>query len=191
MQDEDKQIIEAFNNGDSEIVTKLFEKYKHRVLNFSMRILGSRADAEDVTGEVFLTLLSGKYRVDSNAKFTTWMYTVARNSCISRIRKRKKLSSLSTNNKNGEGFEREIKDANDNSREALEKKEAGQHVKDAIYALPANQKEAIILREYQKCSYQEIAEICDCSLEQVKILIFRARESLRVQLSSFLNEEEN
>lgn len=187
----DDEIIKEIQSGNKEAAIELFDKYKSRILNFSLRILGSRADAEDVTGEVFLALLSGKYTFDPKAKFSTWLFTVARNSCISQIRKRKRVSGMWTSNNNGEVREIQIEDSNENSRETLEKKEAKDIVKEAIHSLPLDQKEVIILREYEKLSYDEISQTLEYSLEKVKVLIFRARENLRVQLSSFLNEQES
>lgn len=191
MERTDAQIMEDLSKGDKKAAIKLFERYKSRILNFSLRILGSRADAEDVTSEVFLALISGKYTYTPKAKFSTWAYTVARNSCISIIRKRKKVSGMWTTTEDGTTVQRDVKDSNENSRETLEKKEAKVLVQEAISALPLEQREAIILREYEKLSYDDIAVTLECSLENVKILIYRARETLRIQLTSFLNEEEN
>ena len=70
----------------------------------------------------------------------------------------------------------------------MKEKEMAGEVKKAIEKLPQTQKEAIVLREYQNLSYQEISQILGCSLENVKILIFRARERLRQELSSFMTE---
>lgn len=187
----DEQIMEEFNAGNKDSAYLIFEKYKSRILNFAIRIVGIRADAEDVTGEVFLALISGKYTLDSNAKFSTWLFTVARNSCITKIRKRKNISGLYAKHPDGEGFEMQIKDSNDNPKEALEKREAKHFVQEAIAKLPLEQKEAIVLREYEKMSYQEISQTLNVTLENVKILIFRARENLKAQLSSFLNEEDS
>ena len=189
MQKTDQQIMQEIAEGNTSSAQLIFERYKGRILNFSFRILGVRADAEDVTGEVFLALFSGKYTFDSNAKFSTWLFTVARNSCFSLLRKRKKVSGLCSTNKDGETFEMQVEDSNDNSRETLEKKEEKGLVKLAISNLPFEQREAIVLREYHKLSYEEISVTLECSLENVKIQIFRAREHLRVQLSSFLKEE--
>jgi len=186
----DEEIITEFKDGKTESASLLFDKYKSRIFNFSLRILGSRADAEDVTGEVFLALFAGKYTFDPKAKFSTWLFTVARNSCFSLIRKRKNVSGLCSTNREGGRFEIQIQDSNDNSRETLEKNEAKLMVTKMISQLPLEQREALVLREYEKMSYQEISHTLNVSLENVKILIYRARETLKVQLSSFLNEEE-
>ena len=167
----------------------IFMRYKNPILNFCLRILGNRPDAEDVTGEVFLALFSKQYTFKPEAKFSTWLYTIARNNCIDRIRKKRNLVSLWFQSKRDDGWEAlEIMDSNDLSAEALEKKEMARRVRLAIQALPLEQKEAIVLREYQALSYEQIAQVLDCSLEKAKILIFRAREQLRNHLSSYIKE---
>ena len=93
-QRDEELMMEYRTGGEPEAIKVIFFRYRSRILNFCLRMLGNRADAEDVTGEVFLTLFSKKYAYDPEAKFSTWLYTVARNSCITRIRKRKNLVSV-------------------------------------------------------------------------------------------------
>ena len=167
----------------------IFERYKNRVLNFCLRILGNRADAEDATGEVFLAVFEQKYTYDPKARFSTWLFTVARNCCINRIRKRKTTISLWFNSKdNDDEGPWDIPDSKPLSSQELERKETAVRVRKAIQHLPPQQREAIILREYHDFTYEQIAQILKCSLEKVKILIYRARESLRGELNSFQQE---
>ena len=183
----DEELILEYQAGHQKAVEVLYERYKNPILNFSIRILGHRADAEDVTGEVFLALVSEKYTPNSQAKFSTWLYTVARNSCLSRLRKKKNLVSVwFTSKKSGETEEWDILDSNSDFRENLRLKESSLQIKHALEKLPMEQKEAIVLREYQNLTYEEIAQILNCSLEKVKILIFRARENLRVALTPLM-----
>lgn len=191
MEQSDEEIMMEYQSDrEPEAVKMIFFRYKTRILNFCLRILGNRADAEDVTGDVFLTLFSGKYVYDPKAKFSTWLYTVARNSCISRMRQRKNLVSVWFSSKGGSGCDQwDMEDKEDLAGEQLAQREAASRVKRAIGRLPAEQREAIVLREYHRLSYDEISRILNCSLEKVKILIFRGRESLREELKSFIEEE--
>ena len=185
----DEQLMLDFQKGDDNAVHTIFERYKSPILNFSLRILGNRADAEDVTSDVFLSLFGRKYNFHPEAKFSTWLYTVARNRSIDQLRKRKGMISFWMKTQDGaESKEWEMEDKNAFSQKDLEKKEAGEMVRKAIQQLPLEQKEAIVLREYQNLSYEQISQILDCSLEKVKILIFRGREQLRETLSPFLKE---
>ncbi len=190
MDKQDEDLILEFQQGKSEALEMLYHRYKQPILNFSLRILSNRADAEDVTAEVFLVLFSKKDSYRSKAKFSTWIFTVAYNACITRIRKRKRVVSLwFTKDDDPEEKEWEIPDPNSLPSEDLAKKETALQVKRAIQNLPELQKEALVLREYHNLSYEEISQILDCSLENVKILIYRARERLKKTLPSFLREE--
>ena len=183
-------MMEYRSGGEPESIKIIFLRYKARILNFCLRMLGNRADAEDVTGDVFLTLFSGKYACDPGAKFSTWLYTVARNNCITRIRKRKNLVSIWFSSKASHEYEQwDVEDHEDQAAEQLSKREAASRVQRAIRLLPDEQREAIILREYHRLSYDEIKQVLDCSKEKVKILIFRGREGLREELKSFIEEE--
>ena len=190
-QHQEENLIKEYLSGNQEALAMIFELYKNRILNFCLRILGNRADAEDVTADVFLALFSQKYTHNPQAKFSTWLYTVARNSCISRIRKRKNFVSLWFTSNEGEVADAwDIPDTNPLSREELDQREISSEVRKAISKLPLEQREAIVLREYHSLSYEEIAKVLHCSLEKVKILLFRAREQLRTQLSSFIKEQQ-
>jgi RNA polymerase sigma-70 factor, ECF subfamily len=159
MDQRDEEIMLEYQAGDTKAIEMIYQRYKSRVLNFSLRVLGNRAEAEDVTGEVFLTLFSHKYTYDPQAKFSTWLFTVARNRCISHIRKRKKMRSMwFTSNDSGTFEQMEIPDSRNLSREDLERKEAKLEVRRAISQLPFEQREAIVLREYHDMSYDQIRQ---------------------------------
>lgn len=187
----DETLIFEYQNGAAEALEALFERYKKPVFNFALRILGNRADAEDATSEVMTVLFVKKtsYTSTPGVKFSTWLFTVARNTCISRIRKRKKMISLwFTKNDSGEYEEWDLADPRPQASEELARQEMARKVKKVITELPLDQKEALVLREYHGLSYQEISAVLQCSTDNVKVLIFRARESLRARLASFIME---
>ena len=187
----DEEIMKLYQSGDSQAMTHIFQRYKIRILNFCFGLLGNRADAEEAAAEVFLTLVADKNSYDTSRTFSTWIYTIARNKSIDRIRKRKNILSLWVSSRDGSDDEMmDISDTNDHSRDALIRKEISVNVRRAIAKLPDEQKEAIMLRQYHKFSYQQISTVLGCSLEKVKILIFRAKEQLRVELMSFVEEEQ-
>ncbi len=187
----DEEIMSVFQAGDNQAVEELYMRYKKQLFNFCLRILENRADAEDVTAEVFLNLFKKQYQYTEGAKFSTWLYTIARNGCIDRIRKRKVIVSMS-NSTDNPGVQWEIEDTTVDIKSETIRKETHVLVRRAIAKLDLEQKEAIVLREYQNYSYQDIAEVLGCSLEKVKILIYRARERLKGELASIIKEgEEN
>jgi RNA polymerase sigma-70 factor (ECF subfamily) len=185
----DQELIADYQNGDTKAFEMLFERYKTAILNFALRIVGNRADAEDVVSEVMTILLVKKDAYRPIAKFSTWIFTIARNSCVNKLRKQKNVFSLwMHNNQSGEYEMLDVADQEALADHQIKDKEVSVEVRKAIEKLPETQREAIVLREYQNLSYEEISQILGCSLENVKVLIFRARERLRQELSSFMKE---
>jgi RNA polymerase sigma-70 factor, ECF subfamily len=153
-------------------------------------MLNNRADAEDVTSDVFLQVLNRKYIYTRLAKFSTWLFTVTRNACISRLRKRKLFVSLWIQKNDSDDYEVwDLPDTNESASDELKQKETRALVRRAINQLPLMQKDALIMREYMRLSYDEIAQVLGCSLENVKISIFRGRERLRIELASLIQGE--
>lgn len=180
----DEELMSKFQEGDMSAVEGVFNRYKCAVFNFALRYLANRAEAEDVAGEVFLTVVSGRYQYSPNAKFSTWLFTVTRNACISRIRSGKKFFSLWFKTDTGQEQEMQFPDTASPGPDELIKKEQSAILERALAHLPLGQREAIILREYQDMSYDDIAKVLNCSLSNVKILIYRGRESLRKELKT-------
>lgn len=190
MERTDEELIQAYQAGEAAAYEALFHRHKGKVFNFALRILGNRADAEDVTSEVFIQLFHRRYQNTGKARLSTWLLTVARNASLTRLRSRQWLQPLWFKRNATDEFEEwDIPDIAHSPSDALKTKEMTKAVKKAILLLPEGQKEAVILREYLKKDYAEISQILDCSVDNVKILIFRGRERLRVQLAAFIKEE--
>lgn len=165
----------------------LFDHYKKPILNFALRITGNRADAEDVVSDVFMAVFIKRESYQPRAKFSTWIFTIARNSCISKLRKKKNMFSMwMQNNQSGDYELLDVPDTETMPDQLAKDKEMTAQVKKAIEKLPETQREALVLREYQNFSYEEISHILGCSIDNVKVLIFRARERLRQELASFM-----
>ena len=191
MERTDEEIMVDYQTGDQGAVQMLFQRYKVRLFNYCAGMLGNRADAEEIAGDVFLALVAQKQTFDTSRRFSTWLYTIARNKCVSHMRKRKNPVSLQVPSREGRGDkERDIPDNSDVPSQSLSRKEVSERVRQAISSLPSEQKEAIILRQYHGFSYLQISRILDCTLEKVKILIFRAKGQLRSELTSFIMEEQ-
>jgi len=187
MEQSDEELMKAYQEGEEEAMSVIFRRYQKKIFNFALRFLGHRADAEDATADVFLSLMKSGTSYQPEAKFSTWLYTIARNACISRLRRRKNIFSLSFKKASEENSEWEIPDIKTPDEEAHQKDVAMQ-IKNAIQNLPVSQKETLILRGYHALSYEEISKITGHTLENVKVLIFRAREQLRQDLGSLLQE---
>ena len=192
MEKTDHELIESYLNGDDASLEQIFQRYRRPVFNFALRLLRQRADAEDVTAEVFTMLIAKKYQPQPEAKLSTWLYTVARNSSISRLRQRKRLSCFWFLSRDG-GDETawEPPDERDIPQKDMIKKEQARAVRDAVAALQGLQRDALILREYQRLSYAEISAVLGVSLPQVKVLIFRARENVKNKIVPLMTEGQN
>jgi RNA polymerase sigma-70 factor (ECF subfamily) len=193
MQDDmrkDEEIMMEYKAGDINALEEIFQRYKKPMLNYAFKILNNYADAEDVVGEVFYVLTSEKNNYAPQAKFSTWLYTIAHNLCIDRIRRNKRTFSLwfKKNKDDKEYQEMDIPDTKFLPNVPLEEKDASFFVKRSIEKLPLEQKEAIVLREYHSLNYEDISKVLNCSVEKVKILIFRARERLRKELLPLMEE---
>ena len=190
MEKSDEELMVEYQQGVREAIEVIFLRYQKSILNFSLRILGNRADAEDVTADVFLGLINGKshYVPEPQAKFSTWLYTIARNLCFSKIRRHKNVVSLFSKKSSFEEVgEWDVLDSTTPADE-LHKKEMALKIKNEVQQLPLSQKEVFVLREFHGLSYDDIARVTGHSLANVKVLIFRAREELRKNLSSLLKE---
>lgn len=174
--------------GNRHAFEVLINRHQRSVLNFIFRFLGNRADAEDLTQEVFLRVwkAAGTYKPD--AKFTTWLYRIATNLCINRqhaIRIRRLFVQSH--------IQEQIQNSKDSSiigesagilspEERLIDSEQSVRLLNALNELPTSQRVAIVLRIYDEMSYQEIAQIMDRSVSSVDSLLIRAKKNLHRKL---------
>lgn len=179
-----------YRAGSMVALEEIFQRYKKPILNYAFKLLSSFADAEDVVGEVFYILTSRKDRYEPRAKFSTWIYTIAHNVAIDRIRRRRRIFFFwqKKDSENSSYEDMDIPDTRFMPDSDAEEKDISTYVKGAIDKLPFQLKEAIVLRQYHNLSYEEIATVLNCSLSKVKILIFRAKESLRKELLPYMEE---
>ncbi|HOD11677.1 MAG TPA: RNA polymerase sigma factor [Candidatus Omnitrophota bacterium] len=190
MESRDEDLILAYQDGDKEALEVIFHRYKKPIFNYALRILSDRAEAEDIVSDIFITLFVKKDSYKPQAKFSTWLYTVARHMCFTRLRQKRRFFAFWVKDKKEDEYHQmDIPDISLNPEKVTAEEELSSAVQKALNKLPALQKEVIVLREYQNLSYQEISLVLDCSLEKVKILIFRARENLKKHLAFLITEE--
>ncbi len=180
MDQTDEVLMLECAKGGKEALELLYQRYKKRIFNFAYRMLNNRADAEEVTGD-FFAVISAKPNYSVSARFVTWAYTIVKNLCLTRQRSKVRVASN----------EIEVADSGLNQADVLAEDDMANIVRRAVGQLSEEYRTAIILREYEKLSYLEIAAVMQCSVEQVKINIFRAREKLRVILAPLVKEADN
>lgn len=185
---DDIELMLRFRNGEEACFEELVERHKQRVFNIAYRYLGTIHDAEDVAQETFVKVYLAKDRYRPEAKFTTWLYTICKNTCFNVLRRMGAFVSIDQPLELEGGLvEPRIPDTTEPSpADAAQRHEQAAIVRKAIDTLPANQKMVVILSRYDELSYEEIAEIMDCSVEAVKSLLHRARLSLKERLKDHI-----
>ncbi|MDP2652493.1 MAG: sigma-70 family RNA polymerase sigma factor [Candidatus Omnitrophota bacterium] len=189
LSDPDVLLMSAFQKGDPASFETLMRKYYARVLNFIYRFVGSKEIAEDLTQEVFLRVYKTAPSYKPQAKFQTWLYTIAKNLSLNELRRnRHRTFSMDEEIAGSDGeLRRQFEDHSiPRPDAALVKEDAAKAVKEAINALPENQRLAVILRRYEDFSYEEIARTMNCSVKAVKSLLNRAKENLRNALGKYV-----
>lgn len=188
--DPDAALMLRVKQGDMEAFAELVDKYKQPVTNVVARTLQDAAEAEDVAQNVFVQVFKSAHRYRVSAKFSTWLYTIARNLCLNELRRRSRHPA--------DSLDLEPSDTEDQPRRQYEDKRvssAPEHllqdelftkVERAIADLPETQRTALLLCREEELSYEEIAEILGCSLSATKSLIHRGRETLKQRLKPYL-----
>lgn len=176
--------------GDLAAFETLVERYRQPIFSFIQRTLQNLDDSEDLAQQVFVQAwkASGRYRVA--ARFSTWLFTIARNLCLNELRRRGRhpTESLDAPRETQEGpVEREfpVTDAEPVTGEIL-LGELEARIEEALGDLPEVQRSALLLFREKDLSYDEIARILGVSISATKSLIHRARETLKRRLKPYL-----
>lgn len=184
----DSQIIREIKDGNIECFAELMSRYQRKLLSFIYHMLkNSQLEllAEDLCAETFYKAYRSLHTFrEAEATFSTWLYTIARNTVLSELRKQR---SFQVSLDGGQGIIPEApKEAA--PEYALLRQEKVKLVREAISRLPDKQRSALILREYDQLDYQEIAQILGQTVSSVKSLLFRARASVKIQLEPYIKE---
>ncbi|WP_394327622.1 RNA polymerase sigma factor SigW [Paenibacillus macquariensis] len=171
-------------NGDQQAFAEIVELYKDKIYHLGYRMLSNRHEAEDVVQETFLRVFKSLDRFDPNQKFSTWIYRIATNLCIDRLRKRKATYSLDADMNDQEGLDGySLIPSDDRTPESeLMISETKQIIYDAIESLPAKYKSVMILRYLQDLSLQEISDVLGMPVTTIKTRVHRGRDFLRKKL---------
>jgi RNA polymerase sigma-70 factor (ECF subfamily) len=180
----DSQLIREIKDGNVELYSELMRRYQRKIMAFIFHMLKSsklELLAEDLCSETFYKAYRSLHSFrEMDASFSTWLYTIARNTVLSELRKGK-ASNVSLDEA---GFE-PLASPESAPEQQLLRNERMAMVRDAINNLPEKQRSALILREYDQLDYQEIANILGQSVSSVKSLLFRARASVKSQLEPY------
>jgi len=192
--DPDAALMLRVKKGDRDAFARLVEKYQQPVMNFVHRTLHDEIEAEDVAQNVFLQVYKSAPRYERTAKFSTWLFTIARNLCLNEIRRRSRHPAESLDATHPESEDQPLRQFEDKKSfsppETLLHGELEEKIAQALADLPENQRTALLLCRQDELSYEEIAEVLDCSLSATKSLIHRGRETLKQKLKPYLRSGE-
>ena len=186
----DAEMVAAVLKGDQELYGELVKRYQGRLVNYLYRILRSVQEAEDLAQEVFFKLYQALDRYDPKYKFSTWLFRVAQNAAIDRIRKRRlQLVSMDrTGDPDGGMGTWEFASGDPSPYGDLRNVERGKAIQSAIDQLPWDYRELIVLRHFGELSYDEIAKLKEMPLGTVKNKLFRGRQMMKEELRDFLTD---
>jgi len=186
MNEPEAKIMAEVAGGKLSAFRTLVELHHKPLISFIARFTGDRNSAEDIAQEVFLRVFKVAKDYKPQAKFKTWLFTIATNLCLNEIRDNKsnpKIVDLSDLHEQEYPI---IASEVLSPEKAAENAELSTAVRKAIINLPENQRIAILLRQYNDLSYNEIGQIMGISISAVESLIQRARQSLKKSLSPYL-----
>jgi RNA polymerase sigma-70 factor (ECF subfamily) len=179
----DETLMNDFVGGDEHALRILVERWERPIFAFLFRMLGSAEEAEDLCQDTFMNLIKAADRYQSSGRFQSWLFRIAGNKARSRLRRRKILRWLPLNNEYDN-----TPAQNSNALDHLAGQQQEIVVQNAIAKLPERQREALILKQYNEMSYQEIAEAMDTSVSAIQMLLHRAMTALRKDLASWRDD---
>jgi RNA polymerase sigma-70 factor (ECF subfamily) len=167
--------VEALQQGSAEAFHILYNNYAQKVYRFCLRMLSDAETAQDAFQETFIRVYENRESFHGS-NFAAWLFTIARNTCLNHIRSRKEQEPF---DEVFHGY-----DSNDGNSDPILKSQ----IEQAIADLPTPLREALLLREYEDFSYQEIADTLDIDLSLAKVRVHRARLILRKLLKPLVKE---
>ena len=168
----EKRWLNALAKGDPNALGGLYELYGEKIFRYTFRMLGNRSDAEDATAETFLRVLRRSRDLKADGAFRTWLFRIARNLCIDRMRQHKLLELPS--------------DAHYTGTE--ERATLRVTVQQALNDLPVEYRDPLVLCDLEEVSAKEAAEILEISVPALKSRLYRGRRALRDRLGGSIEK---
>lgn len=173
---EDSELLKKIGKGDSKAFSSLLEKYKSKVYGTCYYLMKEKALAEDLSQETWIRVVKSANEYRPLAPVLSWILRIARNACYNELRTRNRWSELSPEEEN------QIVDNKETIEDLIGQIENETKMQKAILELSAQQKIALMMIIQEEKSHSEIAQELNCSVGAVKVLLFRARESLKKRL---------
>lgn len=176
--DPDAALVRRVVGGELAAFEQLFRKYQTPIFNMVTRMVRGE-EAYDITQEVFLRAFKSVKNFRGDSKFSTWLYTIARHTCLNHLRHRNVLSEGSLEEAQDDHPGNEPVDETMNVARISEVRELQRVVDEVLATLPAEPRMLLILRDFEQLSYDEISQVTQLSIVNVKSKIHRARQAFK------------
>lgn len=189
----DKQLVKRCQNGDQLAYELLVRKYQFRIARLLSRYISIETEIEDISQEVFIKAYKALDNFRGESEFYTWLYRIAVNTAKNHLSyKSRRKAEYGFDPQNNEESSYELSQMTDiqTPESVLAGKQMYMTLRQTIRDMPVELQEAIILREFDGLSYEEIAQAMDCPIGTVRSRIFRAREILDVVINNTISTGE-
>lgn len=188
----DHELVDAVKNGDAAAFNVIVQRYESKVIGVLFGMMHNPEDARDVAQDVFLKAYRSIDKFRGDSKLYTWLYRITVNMAIDFIRKKQKRHKVEYHD------EMKVKEEEQGAvpvdkpgpSDTLQSRELYERLRQIVDTLPEEQKKAFMLREMEDLSYQEIAEVMQCSAGTVMSRLFYARKKIRDQLKPYMEGNE-
>jgi RNA polymerase sigma-70 factor (ECF subfamily) len=176
----DEELVEACLAGEASAFDVLLGRWEKRIRGAIYRLVGSDEEARDLCQEAFLKAYKNLRSFKQEARFSSWLYQIALNLCRDRMRRRRGKTMVSLDELEEGGAAMTV--AGPSALDLLQERDTSRLVAQAIEALPDEQREVIILKEYQGLTFLEIAQVLEVPISTVKTRLYRGLNQLRSRL---------
>ncbi len=183
---DDAQLMQRVREGDEAAFRLIVETHQRQILNLCYRFVANQQDAEEVAQDVFIHLFRSAKTYQPTAKLSTYLYRIAVNLSLNRIRDRKRKRMFSLEAMKSERH-RELPHPDGSPDRILEKSELAAQVRKVLDGLPESQRTAVVLKRFEGMSYEEIAGVMHCSVSAVESLLHRAKIGLKKKLKPLVS----
>jgi RNA polymerase sigma-70 factor (ECF subfamily) len=178
----DEELVASSLAGDRSAFDQLVLRWDRKIQGAIYRLIGSEEEARDLCQEAFLKAYRGLGAFKGEARFSSWRYQIAPNLCRDRMRRGRGRTLVSLDALEADGQAPVLREEGASALDLVETRDLQQRVKAAVLALADEQREVIVLKEYEGLTFQEIAEVLDLPVSTVKTRLYRGLDRLRERL---------
>jgi RNA polymerase sigma-70 factor (ECF subfamily) len=175
----EEYLLELALAGDTACFGELIERWQRRIYGFICRYVGNTDEAQDLTQDTFTKAYKNLDRLADPERFSSWLYTIALNECRMRFRRKRKIQLVALPEEDGEIVPIPLQDQAASPEAKLAVKEDIQVLREAFNGLPEEQREVILMKEYQDLKFHEISDILGIPLSTVKSRMYLGLKTLR------------